>query len=204
MGLLYGCATAIDAINNNTGGVMIRGVKFNAGSDVVAGQPAPSVSFTMGSLAMKGKGDRTVMLIDNNTTDILTENYDTWDFYQNVNTSLTGTRTTKPRQLLDKEVRKSNEKQFEEGIFVHHTAGYGMSVYKRNFFNLGGDTIVSIGKVGTNTATASRAIAERKQFEEKVRLEKQISALEEQVKSVKNTAGKAGRLPAGTIASSNE
>jgi len=129
MGLLYGCATAIDAINNNTGGVMIRGVKFNAGSDVVAGQPAPSISFTMGSLALKGKGDRTVMLIDNNTTDILTENYDMWASYQNPNTNNIGTQTTKLRQLLDREIRKSNERQFDEGIFVHHTAGYGASVY---------------------------------------------------------------------------
>lgn len=33
LGLLYGCASHIDALSNNTSGDMIRGVKLQAGVD---------------------------------------------------------------------------------------------------------------------------------------------------------------------------
>lgn len=173
MGGLHGCASSIDALSNNTSGDMIRGVKLQAGFDISSGEPVPSVNFTMGSLARKGKGDRMVMVIDNNATDIVCENYNVEA--DNVcvgtgnvtsTTEKNGTETTnitsnanteskKPRQILIKEKRTANVQQFEEGIFVHQGSGFGMGVTAGNFASMGGTTIISIGKVGTNTASAS-------------------------------------------------
>ena len=149
MGLLYGCASSIDALSNNTSGDMVRGVKLNAGIDASSGNPVPSVSFTMGSLARKGKGDRTVVVIDNNTTDIVAEDYDIKVDYENV-----GTNTRNPRQLIKHEERTSKDKQFEEGIFVNQTSGFGMGVTAGNLFSTKGGTMIAIGKVGTNTSQA--------------------------------------------------
>jgi len=150
LGVLYGCASSIDALSNNSSGAMIRGVKLNAGFDAMSGQPVPSVSFTMGSLARKGKDDRTVVLIDNNTTDIVSESYDIYNDYEHA-----GTNTKEPRQLLKKERRLSKKEQFDEGIVVHQTSGFGMGVSVGNLFNGGGETRISIGKVGTNTVSAN-------------------------------------------------
>ncbi|MFQ5965098.1 MAG: hypothetical protein ACE5KZ_12545 [Candidatus Scalinduaceae bacterium] len=149
IGLLYGCASTIDALSNNTSGDMLRGVKLQAGVDASSGNPVPSVSFKMGSIARKGKSDRTVVLIDNNTTDIVSENYDITVDYENV-----GTNTSKPRQLLKKEKRESKGKQFEEGIFVYQKSSFGMGVTAGNLFSAGGGTMVSIGKVGQNIPVA--------------------------------------------------
>ncbi|MBT3354188.1 MAG: hypothetical protein HN402_04670 [Candidatus Scalindua sp.] len=149
VGGLYGCASTIDSLSNNTSGDMIRGVKLQAGVDPSSGTPVPNVSFTMGSLARKGKSDRTVILIDNNTTDIVSESYDVEIEYENVRTD-----TNKPRQLIKKEFRTSDPAQFNEGIFVYQKSSFGMGVTAGNLFSTGGGTIVSIGKVGTSTATA--------------------------------------------------
>ena len=91
LGLLYGCGSAgsvIDSLSNNSSGDMVRGVKLQAGTDMSGGSPVPSVTFTMGSLARKGKADRTVMVIDNNTTDIVSENYNVEADYENVDTDI--------------------------------------------------------------------------------------------------------------------
>lgn len=152
LGLLYGCGSAgsvIDSLSNNTSGDMVRGVKLQAGVDMSAGSPVPSVTFTMGSLARKGKDDRTVIVIDNTTTDIVSESYDVDIEYENIETN-----TKYPRQLIKTEKRKSNDHQFNEGIFVHHNSAFGMGVTAGNLFNAGGQTIISIGRVGSNTVNA--------------------------------------------------
>lgn len=114
VGALYGCASTIDSLSNNTSGDMIRGVKLQAGVDATSGNPVPSVSFKMGSIARKGKDDRTIMLIDNNTTNIVSESYDIVAEYENKELG-----NNKFRQLLVKENRTSKPEQFEEGIFVY-------------------------------------------------------------------------------------
>ena len=151
IGGLLGCASTIDSLSNNTSGDMIRGVKLQAGVDVSSGTPVPAVTFTMGSLARKGKSDRTVVLIDNNTTDIVSENYDVEIDYENVGT---GTSNYKPRQLIRREVRESADDQFNGGIFVYQKSSFGMGVTAGNLMSSGGGTIISIGSVGTSTANA--------------------------------------------------
>lgn len=157
LGLLYGCASHIDALSNNTSGDMIRGVKLQAGVDASSGTPVPSVTFTMGSLARKGKDDRTVIIIDNNTTDIVSESYDIDVEYVTTDQSIKD-----GRQLLKTEKRHSDGDQFVEGIFVHQTSAFGMGVTGGNLFSAGGQTVISIGKVGTNTPTAvgTKGVAE--------------------------------------------
>ncbi len=149
VGALYGCASTIDSLSNNTSGDMIRGVKLQAGVDASSGNPVPSVSFKMGSIARKGKDDRTIMLIDNNTTDIVSESYDIITEYENKVLD-----NNKVRQLLHKEERTSKPEQFEEGIFVYQKGNFNMPITSGTLFNMGGSTILSIGKVGTNTASA--------------------------------------------------
>lgn len=169
---LCGCASTVDSLSNNTSGDMIRGVKLQAGVDMSSGEPVPSVNFSMGSLSRKGKGDRMVMVIDNNTTDIVSENYNveadnvcvgvgkvTTTTYQNatettkVQSDMT-TQSSKPRQILIKEKRMATDKQLEEGIIVHQDSSFGMGVTAGNLMSLGGTTIISIGKVGANAASA--------------------------------------------------
>lgn len=148
-----GCShapTIIDSLSNNTSGDMVRGVNLQAGVDIKAGNPVPSVSFTMGSLARKGKGDRTVIVIDNNTTDIVSESYSIDVDYVNTEQSIKD-----GRQLLAKERRTASAGQFDEGIFVHQTSDFGMGVTAGNLLSAGGHTLISIGKVGTNTAAAT-------------------------------------------------
>lgn len=152
MGGLHGCASTIDSLSNNTSSDMIRGVKLQAGVEASSGTPVPSVTFTMGSLARKGKGDRTVVVIDNNTTDIVSENYDVDIEYENV-----GTSSGNPRQLIKKEVRNhgtGTAGHYEEGIFVHQTSSFGMGVTAGNLMSAGGETMIAIGKVGTHTPEA--------------------------------------------------
>lgn len=152
MGGLCGCASSIDSLSNNTSGDMLRGVKLQAGVDASSGNPVPSVNFSMGSLARKGKADRMVMVIDNNTTDIVSENYDVDIEYENV-----GTSSGNPRQLIKKEVRNhgtGTAGHYEEGIFVHQTSSFGMGVTAGNLLSAGGGTMIAIGKVGTNTPEA--------------------------------------------------
>ena len=149
IGGLCGCASTIDSLSNNTSSDMIRGVKLQAGVDASSGTPVPSVTFTMGSLARKGKGDRTVVVIDNNTTDIVSESYDIDVEYITTDQSIKD-----GRQLLKTEKRHSDGDQFVEGIFVHQTSAFGMGVTGGNLFSAGGQTVISIGKVGTNTPTA--------------------------------------------------
>lgn len=148
-GLLYGCASTIDSLSNNTSGDMIRGVKLQAGVDASSGNPVPSVSFKMGSIARKGKDDRTIMLIDNNTTNIVSESYDVITEYENKELG-----NNKVRQLLKNEERKSKTEQFEEGIFVYQKGNFNMPITSGTLFNMGGSSVLSIGKVGTNAADA--------------------------------------------------
>lgn len=146
---MSGCASTIDSLSNNTSSDMVRGVKLQAGVDASSGTPVPSVTFTMGSLARKGKGDRTVVVIDNNTTDIVNESYHVDITYGTVTTD-----TKDPRQLITKEVRTPVTGQLDEGIFVNQTSQFGMGVTAGNLFSAGGGTMISIGKVGTNTPQA--------------------------------------------------
>lgn len=148
IGLLHGCASTIDALSNNTSGDMIRGVKLQAGVDASSGNPVPSVSFKMGSIARKGKDDRTIMIIDNNTTNIVSESYDNWVEYQ----PLSASNGKKPRQIIKSEIRKSKAGQFDEGIVVYQRGSFGMPISTGNLLNLGGKTYISIGKTGANTA----------------------------------------------------
>jgi hypothetical protein len=149
IGALCGCSSTIDSLSNNTSGDMLRGVKLQAGVDATSGTPVPSVTFKMGSIARKGKDDRTVILIDNNTTDIISESYDIVVEY------IVDPQSIKNgRQLLKKETRTSKKNQFDEGIFVYQKSSFGMGVTAGNLFSAGGGTMVSIGKVGTNTAKA--------------------------------------------------
>lgn len=148
-GLLYGCASTIDSLSNNTSGDMIRGVKLQAGVDASSGNPVPSVSFKMGSIARKGKDDRTIMLIDNNTTNIISESYDVDNKYKDIKL---GDKDV--RQLLETEKRTSKKEQFDEGIFVYQKCNFNMPLTLGTLFNMGGYTVISIGKVGTNTANA--------------------------------------------------
>ncbi len=149
IGALYGCSSTIDSLSNNTSGDMLRGVKLQAGVDATSGTPVPTVSFRMGSMARKGKGDRIVILIDNNTTDIISESYDIDVEYINDSQSIKD-----GRQLLVKEKRTSKQVQFDEGIFVYQKSSFGMGITAGNLFSAGGGTMVSIGKVGDNTAKA--------------------------------------------------
>lgn len=103
----------------------------------------------MGSLARKGKDDRTVIIIDNNTTDIISESYDIDVEYVTTDQSIKD-----GRQLLKKEKRMSKPEQFGEGIFVHQTSSFGMGVTAGNLLSAGGETMIAIGKVGTNTPEA--------------------------------------------------
>lgn len=146
MGGVYGCASTIDALSNNTSGDMVRGVKLQAGIDASSGSPVPTVNFTMGSLARKGKDDRTVMVIDNNTTNIVSESYDLEANYASV-----GTDPGKVRQILIKEERTSSENQLDEGIVVSQDSNFSIGITSGNPFNFGGKTYISIGKVGSNT-----------------------------------------------------
>lgn len=150
MGGLHGCASTIDSLSNNTSSDMIRGVKLKAGVDVESGTPVPNVSFTMGSLARKGKSDRVVVLIDNNATDIVADSYNVYIEYENV-----GTNTDKPRQLIHREIRTagSGTSYLSEGIMVHQTSTFGMGVTSGNLFSAGGGTTISMGTIGTYTAS---------------------------------------------------
>lgn len=142
LGAVYGCSSAgsvIDSLSNNTSGDMVRGVKLQAGTDMSGGSPVPSVTFTMGSLARKGKCDRTVMVIDNNTTDIVSESYNVDAEYETVDTD-----TNAPRQFLKKEKRNAVNNQLEGGIVVHQTNSFSTGI--NSPFNLGGSTTISIGK----------------------------------------------------------
>lgn len=142
LGAVYGCGSAgsvIDSLSNNTSGDMVRGVKLQAGTDMSGGSPVPSVTFTMGSLARKGKCDRTVMVIDNNTTDIVSESYNVDAEYENVDTD-----TNAPRQFLKKEKRQAVNNQLNDGIVVHQTNNFSTGI--NSPFNLGGNTDISIGK----------------------------------------------------------
>ncbi len=147
--LLYGCASTIDALSNNTSGDMIRGVKLQAGVDATSGTPVPTVSFKMGSIARKGKDDKTVILIDNNTTNIVSESYDVETEYESIVLD-----NKKVRQILRKELRQSKPEQFGEGIFVYQKGNFNMPITSGTLFNMGGSSIISIGTVGTNTAAA--------------------------------------------------
>lgn len=144
-----GCASTIDSLSNNTSSDTVRGVKFQAGIDSTSGNPVPSATFTMGSLARKGKGDRTVVVIDNNTTDIVSENYGVDIDYENAGAS------DKPRQFIKKEVRTPATNQLEEGIFIHQDSGFGMGITAGNLISASGTTIISIGKVSANAASTS-------------------------------------------------
>jgi hypothetical protein len=149
LGLLYGCGTAgsvIDSLSNNTSGDVIRGVKLQTGVDMTSGSPVPSVTFTMGSLARKGKADRVVIVIDNNATDIVSENYHVDTTYENV-----GANTEHPRQLLTKEIRQPVDKQLEGGISVEQDNSFSISLTSGNPLNLGGKTKISIGNTTPKT-----------------------------------------------------
>lgn len=144
-GISCGCGTAgsvIDSLSNNTSGDVVRGVKLQTGVDMTSGSPVPSVIFTMGSLARKGKADRAVIVIDNNTTDIVSENYQVDSIYENTNLN-----TQHPRQLLKSEVRKPAQNQFDGGIKVEHENTLNISFTSGNPLNLGGETKISIGKM---------------------------------------------------------
>lgn len=81
------------------------------------------------------------------------------ELYDGVNSKegQNNTGTDKGRQLLIREKRTANEKQFDEGIFVHQNSTFGMGVTAGNLFSGGGGTLISIGKVGTHTVAASIA-----------------------------------------------
>lgn len=151
IGGLYGCASTIDSLSNNTSSDAIRGVKLQAGVDASSGNPVPSVTFTMGSLARKGKGDRTVVVIDNNTTDIVSESYEVNIEYDNIRNE---DRNKPPRQFIKTEKRTPIKDQFGEGIFVNQTSTFGMGVTAGNLFSTGGGTMISIGRVGDNVPQA--------------------------------------------------
>lgn len=160
LSVVYGCGstveTVIDSLSNNTSGDMIRGVKLQAGVDMSSGSPVPSVSFTMGSLARKGKDDRTVMVIDNNTTDIVSESYNVHAVYHDVGTSTIVDKKYQ-KQLLKHELRHARKEQFDEGIFVHQTNSFDRGVTAGSLINAGGSTMIAIGKIGTHTVAASIA-----------------------------------------------
>lgn len=161
MSVIYGCGstveTVIDSLSNNTSGDMVRGVKLQTGVDMSSGSPVPSVSFTMGSLARKGKDDRTVMVIDNNTTDIVSESYNVHAVYHDVGTSTIVDKKKYQKQLLKHELRHARKEQFDEGIFVHQTNSFGIGVTAGSLINAGGSTMIAIGKIGTHTVAASIA-----------------------------------------------
>ena len=145
---LYGCASTIDSFSNNTSGDMIRGFKLQGGVDTTSGNPVPSVSLKIGSFARKGKADRMAMIMDNNTTNIVADNYDVGITYQNFGTG------TNVRQLIQSETRTPTDAQVKEGIFVYQEGSIGMPITTGNLFNTGGKSIISIGSVGTSTAKA--------------------------------------------------
>jgi hypothetical protein len=145
---LYGCASTIDSLSNNTSGDMLRGFKLQAGVDSTSGNPVPSVSLKIGSFARKGKADRVVMIMDNNTTDIVADNYNLDITYENFGTG------TKVRQLVETEKRVPTAAQVNGGIFVYQEGSIGMPITTGNLFNTGGKVIISMGSVGTNTANA--------------------------------------------------
>lgn len=152
-GISCGCGTTgsvIDSLSNNSSGDTVRGVKLQTGVDMTSGGPVPSVTFTMGSLARKGKADRAVIVIDNNATDIVSENYHVDTTYENV-----GKDTEHPRQLLTKEIRKPVDKQLEEGIYVEQDNSFSISLTSGNPLNLGGKTKISIGKTTPKTTGGS-------------------------------------------------
>lgn len=165
MSVIYGCGstveTVIDSLSNNTSGDMVRGVKLQTGVDMSSGSPVPSVCFTMGSLARKGKCDRTVMVIDNNTTDIVSESYNVHTVYQAVGTCTLAANNTKQtryqKQFIKSELRHAKKEQFDEGIFVHQTNSFGMGVTAGSIINAGGSTMIAIGRIGTHTVAASIA-----------------------------------------------
>lgn len=148
---MCGCASTIDSLSNNTSSDTVRGVKFQGGIDASSGSPVPSVTFTMGSVARKGKGDRTVVVIDNNTTDIVSENYQTNTVYHNVDNK---DSSKPPRQFIESESRTPVAQQLDEGILVNQTNSLGMGITAGNLFSHGGGTLISIGKIGTNTSQA--------------------------------------------------
>ena len=146
IGGLLGCASTIDSLSNNTSGDVIRGFKLQAGVDSTSGNPVPSVSLKIGSFDRKGKADRVVMLMDNNTTDIVADNYDLNITYENFGTG------TKVRQLIGSEKRTPTPTQVNGGIFVYQEGSIGMPVTTGSLFNTGGKVIISMGSIGTNTA----------------------------------------------------
>ncbi|MBC8549670.1 MAG: hypothetical protein H8D23_08455 [Candidatus Brocadiales bacterium] len=146
--VLCGCASTIDSFSNNTSGDMIRGFKLQGGVDTTSGNPVPSVSLKIGSFARKGKSDRMAMIMDNNTTNIVADNYDVGITYQNFGSG------TNVRQLIQSETRTPTDAQVKEGIFVYQEGSIGMPITSGNLFNTGGKSIISIGSVGTSTAQA--------------------------------------------------
>lgn len=145
IGLVYlsGCASTIDSLSNNSSSDAIRGTKMSIGVDVVGNVPIPSANLTMGSLARKGKADRTVMTIDNQATNIVAENYNVDAEYD----------TSGKKQLLTKEMRTSTKELGEKSINVEQNGGMNFGIVAGNLFTNGGSTKISIGNVNNNGNT---------------------------------------------------
>lgn len=145
IGLVYlsGCASTVDSLSNNSSGDVIRGTKMSAGVDVSGGVPVPSVNMVMGSLARKGKADRAVITVDNQATNIVSENYNLESEYD----------TSGKKQLLKSEKRTTNKELSEKRILVEQNSGMNFGVVSGNLFTNGGSTKILIGDVNNNEGT---------------------------------------------------
>lgn len=136
-----GCASTIDSLSNNSSGDAIRGTKMSAGVDVMSGVPVPSVSMMMGSLARKGKADRSVITVDNQATNIVSENYNIDSKYD----------TSGKKQLLEEEKRTSTKELGEKSISVDQNSGMNFGIVTGNLFANGGTTRIMIGNNNGNS-----------------------------------------------------
>lgn len=135
---MIGCASTVDSLSNNTSSGAVRGVKLGAGVDAVTGNPAPNVSLVWGSVARQGKSDRTVITMNGEGTNIVSEDY---------NVSLqygTPTSNTKnPRQFLSDELRVTEEN--DKPISVRQESNWGFGIVGGDLFSMGGETEIRIG-----------------------------------------------------------
>lgn len=143
IGLIYlsGCASTVDSLSNNSSGVAIRGTKMSIGVDATGSVPAPSASLIMGSLARKGKADRMIVTIDNQATNIVSEDYNIDSSYDTSN---------EKRQLLSKETRTSTKELGEKGINIEQNCGLNFGIVSGNLFTNGGSTKIAIGNGNNN------------------------------------------------------
>lgn len=146
VGLIYlsGCASTVDSLSNNSSSDVVRGTKMNVGVDVSSGVPVPSVNMMMGSFARKGKADRSVITMDNQATNIVSENYNLESEYD----------TSGKKQLLKSEKRTTNKELSEKGIQVEQDSGMNFGIVSGNLFTNGGSTKISIGNVNNNESVA--------------------------------------------------